>query len=50
MGGNWNTSAGHFSARAPTGFARLFGGCAEFRKIDLAAAINRLRTLEIEQK
>jgi len=29
---------------------RISGGYAEFRKIDLAAAINRLRTLEVEQK
>jgi predicted ABC-class ATPase len=29
---------------------RISGGYAEFRKIELAAAINRLRTLEVEQK
>lgn len=29
---------------------RISGGYAEFRKIDLAAAINRLRTLEVRQK
>jgi predicted ABC-class ATPase len=29
---------------------RVWGGYAEFRKIELAAAINRLRTLEVEQK
>lgn len=29
---------------------RISGNYAEFRKIDLAAAINRLRTLEVEQK
>jgi hypothetical protein len=29
---------------------RISGSYAEFRKIELAAAINRLRTLEVEQK
>ena len=29
---------------------RISGGYAEFRKIELAAAINRLRTLKVEQK
>ena len=29
---------------------RISGGYAEFRKIELTAAINRLRTLEVEQK
>jgi predicted ABC-class ATPase len=29
---------------------RISGNYAEFRKIELAAAINRLRTLEVEQK
>lgn len=29
---------------------RISGGYAEFRKIELAAAINRLRTLQVEQK
>jgi len=29
---------------------RLSGNYAEFRKLELAAAINRLRTLKVEQK
>ena len=29
---------------------RLSGDYAEFRKLELAAAINRLRTLKVEQK
>ncbi len=29
---------------------RISGNYAEFRKIELSAAINRLRTLEVEQK
>ncbi|NIT03158.1 MAG: ATPase, partial [Candidatus Latescibacteria bacterium] len=32
------------------GGARISGGYAEFRSLELTAAINRLRTLEVEQK